>query len=120
MKSKALMWIYDTITSTWQPQKGTDGAAHFSDAVQLSGNAQGTLSLSTTAADTAALSGGIYDVWSDVDCYIKVATVADDVTTSTGYLLRTGNTMPIIVPDQEVIGGIVASGTGTLSYHKVS
>lgn len=95
------------------------GAALVSDAISLSGNAQGSVSLSTTAAQSAALTGGVYDVWSDVDCYIKVAATANDVTTSTGYLLRANNTIPIIVPDQEKLGGIVASGTGTLSYHLV-
>lgn len=112
-----------TTGSTTKPalerQKITNGAALVSDAISLSGNAQGTVSLSTTAAQSAALTGGVYDVWSDVDCYIKVAATANDVTTSTGYLLRANNTIPIIVPDQEKLGGIVASGTGTLSYHRV-
>lgn len=105
--------------TTIEPVKGTNGAALVSDAISLSGNAQGTVSLSTTASQSAALTGGVYDVWSDVDCYIKVAATANDVTTSTGYLLRANNTIPIIVPDQEKLGGIVASGTGTLSYHRV-
>lgn len=90
------------------------------DCINLSGNAQATLSVSTTAADTAALPGGLYDLWCDVDVYIKVASAADDVTTSTGYLLRANTTLPnVYIPNAEVIGGILASGTGTLSYHKV-
>ncbi len=100
-------------------QDFTNGAAHVTDGIALSGNAKATVSLSTTAAQSAALTGGIYDVWSDVDCYIKINATANDVTTSTGYLLRANNTVPIIVPDQEKIGGILASGTGTLSYHRV-
>lgn len=104
--------------TTWI-QTGVNGAALVSDAISLSGNAKGTVSLSTTADQSAALTGGVYDVWSDVDCYIKVAATANNVTTSTGYLLRANNTIPIIVPDQEKLGGIVASGTGTLSYHLV-
>lgn len=101
-------------------QTRSGGAALVSDAISLSGNTQGAVSLSTTAAQSAALSAGVYDVWADVDCYIKVAATANDVTTSTGYLLLANNTIPIIVPDQERIGGIVAAGTGTLSYHRVN
>lgn len=100
-------------------QTHSGGAALVSDAISLSGHSQGTVSLSTTAAQSAALTGGVYDIWSDVDCYIKVAATANGVTTSTGYLLRANNTIPILVSDQEKLGGIVASGTGTLSYHRV-
>lgn len=89
------------------------------DHIDIEGNAQAQLSLSTTAAQTAALTEGIYDIWCDVDCYIKVAPTADDVTTSTGYLLRADNTVPLIVRKDSKIGGIVASGTATFSYHKV-
>lgn len=89
------------------------------DAISLSGNAQGTVSITTAAAQSSALAGGIYDVWSDVDCYIKVNATANDVTTSTGYLLRANNTIPLIVPNQEKLGGIVSAGTGTLYYHRV-
>lgn len=110
--------LYVSNGTTWI-HMSYGGAALVSDAISLSGNAQGTVSLSTTASQSAALTGGVYDVWSDVDCYIKVAATANDVTTSTGYLLRANNTIPIIVPDQEKLGGIVASGTGTLSYHRV-
>lgn len=117
------VWVVDAtkpLGGYWTRQVGSSGgAAHVADAVSLSGYAQGTVSLSAVAAQSAALSGGIYDVWSDVDCYIKVATTANNVTTSTGYLLRANNTIPLIIPDQEKIGGIVASGTGALSYHRV-
>ena len=89
-------------------------------AIVLSGNAQGTsLATSGTAAQTAALDGGLYDVWCDVDVYLKVATTANDVTTSTGYLLRANNTIALLIPqDLEKIGAI--GGVGTLRYHKVS
>lgn len=109
----------DSTTNQPTAQKSTAGAAHISDAVALSGFSQTTVSLSTSAAQSAALTAGIYDVWCDVDCYIKVAATANDVTTSTGYLLRAGNTIPLIIPDQQKIGGIVSSGTGTLTYHRV-
>ena len=89
-------------------------------AIVLTDNAQGTpLSVSGTAAQTAALNGGLYDIWCDVDVYLKVATTANDVTTSTGYLLRANNTIALLLPnDLEKIGAI--GGVGTLRYHKVS
>lgn len=89
------------------------------DVISISGFARGTdLSVSGTAAQTAALTEGFYDVWSTVDTYIKTATTANDVTTSTGYLLRAGNTITISVSDGEKIGAI-SGVTGTLSFHQV-
>lgn len=90
-------------------------------AIVLSGNAQGTALTTAVApsAQTAALPGGLYDIWSDVDIYIMVAADASTVTTSTGYLLRANNTVPLLLPqDGEKIGAIGA--VGTLRYHKVS
>lgn len=91
-------------------------------AIVLSGNAQGTsLAVSNIGAQTAALDGGLYDIWCDVDVFLKVATTASDVTTSTGYLLRANNTVPLLIPqDLEKIGAITSAATGTLRYHKVS
>lgn len=89
-------------------------------AIILTGNARGTdlTTAVTPAAQTGALDGGLYDIWCDVDVYIKVATTANDVTTSTGYLLRANNTIPLVVGDGEKIGAIGA--VGTLKLHKVN
>ena len=91
-----------------------------SDPVSIENNVQGTpLSISAVGAQTAALPIGVYDLWSDVDCWIKIhQTLASDVTSSTGYLLRANNTVAFNVRDQRVIGAI-AGGAGTLRYHKV-
>lgn len=89
------------------------------DPVDIEGYEAGTVSLSTTAAASAALEEGIYDVWADVDCYIRLSAAPTAVTTSNGYLMRVGNTMPYLVKNGSKIGAIVASGTGTLKYHKV-
>lgn len=89
--------------------------------VSLLGNARmADVALSTTAAQSAALNEGVYDLWSTADTYIKVATTATDVTTTTGYLIRANTTVPFYVPQGAKIGGILASGTGTLSGHGVS
>lgn len=107
-------------TGTAWVQTHASGAAHVTDSIALSGNAQGSISISGTAAQSSALTGGIYDVGSTVDCYVKVNATANNVTTSTGYLLRANNTIPLIVPDQEKIGAITSGATGTLTYHRVN
>ncbi len=96
------------------------GDAKVTDAVELSGFAQGSLAVSDTGAHTAALAAGIYDVWCAVDCYIKVGATASDVTTSTGYLLRANNTVPVVVPSLEKLGGITSAASDTLYYHRVA
>lgn len=89
-------------------------------AVVLNGNAAAQLSVSAVAAQTAAITaGGIYDVWANVDVYVKVNEVANDVTASTGYLIRAGTTVPVFVGDNEKIGAIAGSA-GTLNYHRVN
>lgn len=94
------------------------------DGVVLAGNSQGTLSVSGTAAHTSALTPGRYDLWCPVDVYIKIAATANDVTTSTGYLLRANNTLAnVIIPNTPSgmrLGGITAGSASTLSYHKVN
>lgn len=97
-----------------------------SDVVDIKGHTQGNLAISSVAAQTAALASGlsvvqsvIYDVWSDVDCYIKVAATANDVTTATGYLLRANNTMPIVIRPDDKIGAITSSASGTLYFHRI-
>lgn len=93
-------------------------------AVSLSGNARVDLSISATPGQTAALTPGIYDLWSTINCYVKVNATADNVTAAAGanagYLLKADITQPFNVAAGEKIGVVTASGTGTFSYHKVS
>lgn len=113
--------LNDTLLGSAQP-KGTNGAAHVADAVSLVGNAQATLSVTSTAAQTAAaLDPGLYDVWCDeTDVYLKLAATANDVTTSTGYKLALGNIVTMEVPPGSYkLGGITAGTSGTLRYHRV-
>lgn len=88
-----------------------------SDYADLWNNEQAQVSISGTADQTPELPEGIYDVWTDVDCYIKVDEDASGVTTSNGYLLRADNTIPIYVRSGHKIGVIGTSGT--LSYHRI-
>jgi len=74
---------------------------------------------STSATATTNIAGAYYDVWSDVDVYVKVSRAsASTVTATTGYLLRAGNTVPFGIRDGYQIGAIAASANGTLVLHK--
>lgn len=88
-------------------------------AVSLKNSARVDLSVSGTAAQTAALTNGVYDVWSTVDTFLKVAETADDVTTANGYLIRANTTIPVFIPEGNKLGAI-AGGTGTLSLHRIN
>lgn len=87
--------------------------------VALKNNARVDVAVSGVAAQSAALSNGVYDVWCTVDAYLKVATTANDVTTANGYLLRANTTVAFFVSEGDRIGAI-AGGAGTLSYHRIS
>jgi len=87
--------------------------------VFLEGNSQQSFAISSSAAQSAALHEGLYDVWSTIDCYIKVEETATDVTTSTGYILFAYNVVTLGIDESRKIGAITTSGTGTLQIHKV-
>lgn len=89
------------------------------DTLFLEGYSASTVSLTTSAAQSAALEEGYYAVWTTADCFIRVGPTATGVTTANGFILRTATTLYVYVPPSSKIGGIVASSTATLSYHKV-
>lgn len=80
------------------------------------------VSFSGTAAQSAALSpggpGGLYDIVSDIDCFIKVAATADTVTTATGYPLSANVMLPLWVPNGYKIGVVSSGASGTLQIHQ--
>lgn len=83
------------------------------NAIYIDGRSQSSI---TTGTQTGKLEAGIYDVWGSADMYIKVSkTTASDVTTGTGYLVRAGQTVPLKIDNNEVIGVTGA----TLFYHQV-
>lgn len=87
----------------------------------LAGNSQAQLSVSAAAAETSVfVSEGYFDIWCDVDVYIKVGETGTDVTTSNGYLLRANTTLANVVVKQGQKIGAIAGGAGTLRYHQVS
>jgi hypothetical protein len=96
------------------------GSVPVTDLADIFGFARVDLSISSSAAQTAALPEGRYDIWSDIDCFIKISTDATTgLTTSTGYLLRANNTVTFFVRDDHKIGAVTASASGTLSAHRV-
>ena len=90
------------------------------DYIDIEGYVQGTVAYTDTAADDDDLPEGLYDVWSDQDCYIKVhATDASDVTTATGYILYANHVITVVVRPASHLGAIRSTTNGTLYYHKV-
>lgn len=80
------------------------------------------ITLSTSAAVSAALgsarpAGGVYDLLSDINCFIAVASDPSGVTTGSGYPLLAGNVVSVFVPSGYKIGAI-AAGAGTLKIHR--
>jgi len=92
----------------------------FENSINIQGQSAISLSVSGTGAQTPTkLTQGVYDVWSDVDVFIKVSqTAASDVTTSNGYKIAAGNVVPVQITSDSFLGAI-AGGAGTLKYHKV-
>lgn len=87
----------------------------YNDALNLEGNRQGSFA---TGNQSAPLPAGVYNIWAPNEVYIKVhPTLASDVSSSTGYILRANTTVSIKLTGERVIG---ASGTGNVFYHRVA
>lgn len=90
--------------------------------LSISGYSQGTpLSISTSEATVAITEQGDYAIWSDVDCYVKIAGAdAPAVTVNNGFALFAGAMPPPLeITKGSVIRVITATGTGTFRHHKV-
>lgn len=92
----------------------------FENSINIQGNSVASLSVSGTGTQTnTRLSPGIYDIWCDIDVFIKVdRATASDVTTANGYKIVAGNVVPVQITSDSFLGAI-AGGAGTLKYHKV-
>ncbi len=90
-----------------------------SDPVDIEGWSQRTFPISGTANASGSLRGGIYDVWSDVDCFVKVDEEAKNVTATTGYPLMANNVVPFLVRQGRRIGAVTAGASGVLRFHCV-
>lgn len=94
-------------------------AARNSLGSRIEGYAQASVALSTTAAQSAALTEGVYEVWCASDFYLKNALDASDVLTTTGLLVKANIIKPIIVREGTKLGAILAASTATMFYHRV-
>lgn len=90
-----------------------------SDVVDIFNTSRLDISVGVAAVQTAPLNAGTYDVWCDVDVYLKVNLTANDVTVASGYLLRGNNTVTLGVRQDARIGAITSTAAGTLSIHLV-
>lgn len=86
--------------------------------VDIKGRSQATLAISSVAAQTTAPGTGIYDVWADADCFVKVNPAANDVTTANGYPLFAGNVVPFFLRSDDKIGAITTGASSNLHYHQ--
>lgn len=85
----------------------------------LYGRSASTLSISATAAQTAPLEAGIYDVWATVETFIAVGRNASTgLTVANGYIVRANTIARVMLSTGDRIGAI-AGGAGTLSFHQV-
>ena len=95
------------------------------DAAIIQGRSARQLTVSATAATIGPFrETGIYDIWCDVDVWIRVAkdgsvspSDAASVTTTNGYKINAGNTVPVQVNAGDIVGAI-AGGAGTLNVHQ--
>ncbi len=89
--------------------------------LRLIENQQISFSVSGTPQQSDQLPFGGYDVWCDeTDIYIKVATTADDVTTSTGYKVNRGNVVPVLINANYRLGVVTSGASGTVRLHRTA
>ena len=84
----------------------------------IQGHDQQSLPVTTSEAVTGRIDAGDYDLWSDVETYVKISGDATGVTASNGYVLFAGNAVTMRIDRGDQIGAI-AVGSGTLRYHRV-
>lgn len=90
--------------------------------IAIRGHSQIQVSISDAGgAAGPLLEPGTYDVWSDVDMWIKTGTPAQvaTVTDATGYFVAAGNVVPVAIEAMGDTIGAISGGAGTLSIHKV-
>lgn len=102
--------------------------------VAIEGRTAKQLGVSAVGAQTVALEKGTYDLWCDVDVWVKVARFFDyatppaaavspnraqDVTTTSGYKIFANTHVQVDVNNERCIGAI-AGGAGTLNYCRIA
>lgn len=84
---------------------------------------QTKLSIVTTGTgvqSAAATETGIYIVWSDVPCILKISSIASDtVTTDTGFEFQSAGSMPFKIEAGMMITAKATVSNGTVRWMKV-
>jgi hypothetical protein len=91
----------------------------FENSVNIQGRKQGSLE----ATEFVLLNPGVYAIWSETDTFIQVdkfiagqsVSSIDEVSETTGYLIRTGETGRVQIPTASYL-----SSTETLNYHQIA
>ncbi|QOJ19491.1 MAG: hypothetical protein HRU77_01535 [Gammaproteobacteria bacterium] len=93
------------------------------DALDIVDHDPGTLSISSSAAQSPALEMGVYQISVDCDCRIRIGAVDPQtgLNTTKGIFFKKGRSDLFSVGHQYKIAVIAAAGatTGTLEYHWV-
>lgn len=94
-------------------------AEFVSDPIDIEGWSARQVAVSGQATQTGRLREGVFDVWCDVACFIKVGEEASDVTASSGYPILANNVVSVFVRRGRRIGAITGGSSGTFSFHRV-
>lgn len=104
-------------------------SAYSRDPISIKGHINTQLAVSAAVASSAVLRTGCYDVWCDIDVFIKVVgsgtpapeapNRAADLTVVNGYKIFAGNVITVKVDTGDTIAAI-AGAAGTFNYHRVT
>lgn len=98
----------------------TQGQNDIYEAVEIHSTDAASLSISSSAAQTSALTaGGVYDLLSDIECFVRIdPSTGGSVTTGNGYRLLAGNCVSFRVVSGDKIAAITSSASGSLRYQR--
>src|SRR5262245_33876677 len=91
------------------------------DWVDLEDRAAGTFALANGETSSAALDEGVYHLYSDIACNIKIGPGASGVTAATGLPLFAAAPYAVVVLIRQGSRiNAIAAAPGTLKYHMVA
>lgn len=126
------MYYYDTTTKDWKKWTGggvSSTAPGYQTVVPMGPQGASTgddVSLTTSSAQSGAITGTVVDVTCTADCFIAIGSNPTAVVCSGGagsagacYFMAGGITYRFPITSGNKIAGIVATGTATLYWHPV-
>lgn len=85
---------------------------------QIAGKTGAKLAMTVASAQSAVLTGGVYDITADVVCFISTGADPTAVV-DTSYRLLASAHYRFRIPKDHKIAAIVPAGTGNLWFHEV-